>query len=902
MSIRSALDPKPALVATLAGLAAGTVLLAAPPALAADAGASAVANADSASLEEVVVTGSRIRGEAPVGSALISVSREDIETSGAMTATELVQQLPQVLNFGITSASRAQSGGSNNVTYGSSVNIRGIGPFATLALVNGHRVVPQGTSGFAVDPSVIPTIGLERLEVIADGASAIYGSDAIAGVANFILRRNFEGVEANARYSLANGYDAQQIGIIGGHRWSTGQLTVAAEYSKQSALNGVDRPFEANLANYTNGVSLSTQCNPGNITVSGVTYAIPAGGVTAANRAALVAGTTNKCNNNVYADIFPQQQHKSVDFTFNQSLGERFSIFADGLYARRTFRRSLPAATSTLTVPSTNAYFVAPPGLTPASESIAYSFAKDFVNPPVSGFSNNYSITAGFDFKLSKDWKLEANYMVGRNDDLAEAYGSLNAAALNTALASNNPAVAFNPFGGANSATVLAPVLIGFTYQPGRTTLRVGEAKLDGPLFKLPGGEVRAALGYEAQRMIVANGQDTGTLLARVIGNRPHRYRNVDSYYAEVLFPLVSADNAIAGVRKLDLDIAGRRDSYSDVGSTSNPKIGINWSPLAGIMVHGSYGKSFRAPTISQIYGNTNALFVQNYSDPLLNGATRVGVALSGGNPNLVPETAKTHSFGVDFEPTMLPGARFSLTYFSVDYNDQVANYLSNLNVLYSESLLAGTPVIQRNPSPALVAQLIATYPVNSGVLPATWTLFSDGRNLNLGKSSTRGIDFDLSYKISTEQSGRFGFGVVGTFLTTYESALSAAAPLTDQLNTINNPLRFRARGNLSWSKGNWNAVAYVNYTGSYTNNAATVVQSVRPHTTVDTHVGYDFGAGHGSALLRNFRVGLDVSNLFDSLPPFVNIASSNNAPGGFDPTVGNPLGRMVSLSIDKRL
>ena len=185
MSIRSFFNLKPSATALLAGVSAGAALLAVQPTLAADAGAKAAA-ADSVSLEEVVVTGSRIRGEAPVGSTLIAVGRDDIDASGAMTATDIVQQLPQVLNFGITAGSRVQSGGSNNVTYGSSVNIRGIGPFATLALVNGHRVVPQGTTGFAVDPSVIPTIGLERLEVIADGASAIYGSDAIAGVANFI--------------------------------------------------------------------------------------------------------------------------------------------------------------------------------------------------------------------------------------------------------------------------------------------------------------------------------------------------------------------------------------------------------------------------------------------------------------------------------------------------------------------------------------------------------------------------------------------------------------------------------------------------------------------------------------------------------------------------------------------
>lgn len=134
-------------------------------AVSAIAGAAYAQAADKgSSVEEVVITGSRIRGVAPVGSALIAVTREEIVASGAVTTTQLLQQLPQVFNLGISESSRGQ-GGASNITYGSSVNIRGIGPFATLALVNGHRVVPQGTSGFAVDPSVLPTIGLERVGI-----------------------------------------------------------------------------------------------------------------------------------------------------------------------------------------------------------------------------------------------------------------------------------------------------------------------------------------------------------------------------------------------------------------------------------------------------------------------------------------------------------------------------------------------------------------------------------------------------------------------------------------------------------------------------------------------------------------------------------------------------------------
>ena len=150
--------------------------------------------AEAATVEEVIVTGSRIRGIRSVGSTVTAVSREQIELSAPLSTAALIQKLPQVFNLGVSESSRGQAGGSGNITYGTSINLRGIGPYSTLTLLDGHRAVPQGTTGFAFDPATIPTLALGRVEVVADGASALYGSDAVAGVVNLILRRDFEGV------------------------------------------------------------------------------------------------------------------------------------------------------------------------------------------------------------------------------------------------------------------------------------------------------------------------------------------------------------------------------------------------------------------------------------------------------------------------------------------------------------------------------------------------------------------------------------------------------------------------------------------------------------------------------------------------------------------------------------
>ncbi|MFL6728157.1 MAG: TonB-dependent receptor domain-containing protein [Sphingomicrobium sp.] len=859
--------------------------------------------------KEIVVTGSRIRGVAPVGSSVQVLSTADIHKSGAITTTDLIQQIPQVFNLGVSESSRGQGGsaGSSNITYGTSINLRGIGPYTTLAIVNGHRVVPQGTSGFAVDPSVIPTLGLERVEIVADGSSAIYGSDAIAGVVNLILRRNFEGVEVNGRYGFANNYHERQVGLVAGHRWSTGQFTMALEDGFHTALNGRDRNFfRGDLTPFGGNDFRPTLCNPGNIIVAGVTYPIPAGGVTAANRNSLVSGPANKCDNLKIADLLPRQDHISGSFTLDQQLTDGVRVFFDGFATKRTFKIYGGAASSTLNVPSSNAFFVSPPAATlplcaasagaPAGsrcESVAYSFINDYPQGYSTGYSKSYNLHGGIEIKLPHDWRLEGDYGYGWDRDISISHNVANGAALTAALASSNPATAFNPFGGTNSPTVVNGILIGIGRNPGRTIFKTYEAKFNGPLVHLPGGDVRAAFGYEGQNQQVKQGLINGTITAPVDTER-YFYRSVDSGYAELLVPLFGTANAIPGFQLLDIDAAIRYDHYSDVGKTTNPKIGANWSPVRGLTFRGSYGTSFRAPTISQIYGNTNTLFIQNYSDPTCS-CIRQGVTRSGGNLNLKPETASTWSVGADL--TRIPRLRASVTYWNIIYKNQVTNYLADLTILQRESQFAGTGIITRNPSPALIAAQIAETGF-TGVVPNPVTLFVEGRSNNLGISHSQGIDFEGDYRLPTG-FGRFDFRLSGTYFMKYRFAITPAAPMLNQLNLIFNPLRYRARGSVGWERGPLRATVFVNYENAYTNNLSTPFQRVRAYTPVDLDAAYSVPATNGA--LRNLEFSVHVRNLFNEKPPFVNIAQSANGGGGFDPTLANPVGRIVSIAVDKK-
>ena len=850
-------------------------------------------------LDEIIVTGSRIRGAEPVGSTVITVSRQDIDLAAPVSTTALLQRLPQVFNLGVSENSRGQSGGSGNITYGSAINLRGLGPFSTLTLIEGHRAVPQGTTGFGVDASIIPTAALARVEVVADGASALYGSDAVAGVVNLILRRDFEGVEASIRGGSGNEYSERQGSLIGGTRWTGGNVMAAYEYSFHSNLSGVDRDFFRGDLTARGGRDFRVaQCNPGNIVVAGVSHAIPSAGVTSATAAQLVPGTTNRCDNAQFQDLLPEQERHSFVTTFDHEFNDRFKLFGDAFWSRREFVNQVGNQAAALTVRNVNPYFVAPPGSTATSLTVNYSFGDQLPSNDTVGFSEAYQATLGAEFNVFGNWNLGASYSYGRDTERSTSQYGINNTALTAALARTDPATALNPFSTVpNNAAALQGLANQLFIAPGDTHFEGWELKFDGPLATLPGGELRAAIGYEGQLLTSVSGLITGTWEAPVRAMTPEVRRTVNSAYAEVFIPLFGDGNARPGLRQLIVDLAVRSDNYSDLadGGTVNPKYGIDWAPLESLKFRATYGESFRAPTFAQIYGNSSALYVQNYSDPTRGGAITQGVTLSGGNLELEPETASTYTFGADFVPT--PNLHLNLTYFHIDYEKQITSYLSDLTILNRESQFAGTGIIVRNPDPVFIAALVATKPIR-GVLPNPVTLYVDGRTNNLGTTIASGFDFMGSYTFEAGAAGNFELGLSSTYFDTYEVAITPSADRVEQLNYIYNPLRFKARANATWSKGGALAGLFINHLDAYTNNLVNPSEEVDALTTVDLNVSYTF---QGSGFTEGLRIGLDALNLFDAEPPFVNIAQSPNGGGGFDPTLVNPVGRILGLTLAKK-
>jgi len=871
-------------------------------ALASASFAAQAAESAAETVEEVVVTGSRVRGAAPVGSAVTTIGPADIAASGQVSLDRAIKEIPQNFDLGVSENSRGQSGGNGNIVYGNTVNLRGIGPYATLVMLDGHRVVNNSRS---TDPSVLPTLGVERVEVVADGASAIYGSDAIAGVVNIIPRRTLNGVETFGRYGTTDDGDYSEW--VAGAAWGVvgerGQLMFAYEHAHRDNLSGDDRDFFRNDQRASGGRDYRvTRCNPGTIRIGTTTYAIPAGGVTQANAAALVAGTSNLCDELTGQDLFPEQTYNALSSTATYDVNDRVSIIFDGFYAERDFLRKPAYATATLTVPQTNAFFVRPPGFAGTSYTLDYNFSGDLplnVNP---GRAQNWQVTPGVRVALGGDWQLEALIGYGGNHDDSVTSRGTNNAALNAALASGDPATAFDPYGrGRTSQAVRDLIANQIFFAPTLNDFLGYEARLNGTLMQLPGGALGLAAGYEGQQHDVELGSARGNPTTPITFRKFSR--KVDSGYLELLVPFVGPDNARPGIERLSLDAAIRYDRYDDVGSTTNEKFGLSYMPTAGVAFRASYGTSFRAPLISQIYGNSNNLFAQSYQNPA-GGAPLPGIAYSGPNNDLGPEEARTWSVGVDWDP--LPELKLSVTYWDVLYENQVETYLSNLAILARESEFSGTDVILRGTAARdRVLQLMSqgvTLAAGSfpGGSPNNVTLFVDGRNKNLGKSVTRGVDFTGSWRLDTGSAGRYTFAVNGTYLTTYDLAITGTAPLLNRLDTIFNPLRLKLRASLSWDRGPLSARLVATHVGGYDNTAVAPAEKVSSYTPLDVSFGWTFDDPDAGALLRDLSVGFEVRNVLDEDPPYVNLAPSVNGSGGYDATASNPIGRLFAVSLRK--
>ncbi|HEX3756547.1 MAG TPA: TonB-dependent receptor [Rhizomicrobium sp.] len=620
------------------------------------AGTAALAQAVSNdSVEQVVVTGTSIRGVAPVGSNLISVTSQDIDNLGAQTIGQALLNVPAITGMGLIG-----QGQTNNSYYQPTIHqLGGSSSNATLLIFDGHRAVPGGTNhSNEVDPSVIPTAMIERVEVLTDGSSSVYGSDAVSGVINFITRKRFDGVQLNVQDGFLQGATDFTASALMGASAEHSSIIFAYQYTRDGAIADTDRPWTypnhaADAA--ANGLSgpnttnfLNFNCDPATIrpNASGSNY-YPSPGATAA-----ISNNQNNafCSAWQNADLAPKEVRNDAMLKGSIDIGPNLTITSDLAYAnlRDTARVSRGAVTATVfgTGAQANPFFQSPSGTTLTKEEIRWD--ADALLGPGATSTSGVDTTWG---DLNAEYRIGDNFVVnflasdGRTASFSNSDGTVNGAAaylaLNgssqqggslttpaipgTNLISNAPlplttATALDVWDPASSNKTSPAVLAAITDNASRQTATFSyqqyRLSTNGTLFELPGGPVKVAVGIEEYRTglveFKANADGAGGATKLSNNNNLQFHQNVDSYYGEADIPIVGPDMAVPLVQKFDIDLSGRYDSYDTVGVTANPKMGFNWDVNDWLKLRGNTSTSFDAPVIDIRGVNGSGYYVGN--------------------------------------------------------------------------------------------------------------------------------------------------------------------------------------------------------------------------------------------------------------------------------------------------
>ncbi|HVI31445.1 TonB-dependent receptor domain-containing protein [Phenylobacterium sp.] len=950
--------------------------------------AAAAANDDETNLEEVVVTGTSLKGVAPIGSTVISVGQEEIEKTGAINASQLVNTVPAIT----TSGSAPQ--GENAYSYYSPQihSLAGSASNSTLVIVDGLRLVGGGTQYSQTDPNIIPTSAIQRVEVLADGASSVYGSDAVAGVVNFITRQSFDGLQVNVKGGWGDSYSNRDANAIWGKTWDTGGFYIAGQYSYQSILRNSDRPFlsRGDYRPFGGTNTNSFACAPATIRTPASgnnVYLSPGATSTVPNSAA-----NAPCNNSIYDNALPEQWRANLMIKVDQEITDRLRFTGKMVYNRQaTEENSLPGTLNNVTVfgPGSNRggqinpYFRAPAG-EPGATQETVSWIDLVTSPDEWGTVNSQSeffyTTGVLDFAITEDWSAKLSNAFGSSRSLLANNDTFCGACANLALngttqtsgsttassiAGQNVVVLNLPLTAANALDVWSDPaslrssrdLISSWYQNDSENSnynQINQTKLEfqGPVFSLPAGEVRVAVGGEymlsrlEQKIRGANNtgpSSTGS------SQRNYKYkRNAYSAYVEVAIPLVSAEMEIPLVRRLDVNISGRYDHFSDVGDTKNPKFAVDWELMEGLKLRANYSTAFVAPPLAVIgdpsqgylyasgsVGVAASLFVPVANYPEVRGVpgcanatttcniglgTNQGLRrqLGGGFLNIVPQTGDAWSVGLDYIPPYIPGFAANITLFNNTFEGGVNS--PNPNSIVNSAGLHDRLVICPNTCTTeqinTFANLAGGATIN-GAVPAQVYFLLDQSSGNVLNLDIQGIDFMFQYRIPTDSLGTFRIGDALTYFTRFDQNFGGGSSFsvlnTSGYNTTFPSIQFKNRASFGWDFGAFSADVFMNYTGSYRNWSNTSVapvlvdsignptgggDKVKSQTIWDLHASYDFEDGYG--IMENAQVYLDIQNVLDTDPSFYNGNTAGILGGawGFNGFASNPIGRLVSVGV----
>jgi iron complex outermembrane recepter protein len=857
---------------------------------------------EAGSLEQVNVTGSLIHGVQDVVAPLLYFKPRQFAQASFATVEDALYSQPIISLNG----PREDLGIDANYQYGAGLDLRGLGVGATLVLVNGYRQPLSGLNGDFVDVSTIPLSAVQRIEVLPDGASALYGSDAIAGVVNIIMRDDFEGAATQVRYGTAiSGRREVMASQLLGTHWSGGHAMLAYQYSDTTPLAAAARAYAANADKtpYGGGNYDSYYSNPGNILDPATllpAYGIPAGQNGQALTAAALSSSVNLQNQFAQAQVFPEVTANELYASGSEDLNERLQLFFEGRFTQRQALRSYIPDQQVLMVPPSNPFYVNPYAGVPYT-LVAYSFSSDYGPGRFYARSEVYVGTAGARLQMGESWQATLSESYGRQSLRSDEFDLADPLALAASLADPNPATAFNPFGAGSNTNPATLAAIERDY-PLHAVSSIESTRLvaDGSLFRVPAGEAKLAVGLERREEGLSH--DISDPLNPEELTVPQSYsRHITSLFSQLELPLIGDPEQLRAVPRLELNLAARYEHYSDFGSTFNPTVRIGWIALEPLKLRASWGRSFRAPTLDDLYDTSaNAAASVVLTDPQSPTGRSLVLVEQGSNPSLKQETATTWTAGFDIAPLLLPGSTFSLTYYSIDYENRIAQPAADNPFAILIDAAEWAPVIMRNPSRAQI-DAVCDLPDYQGLvascLASSPAAIIDGRLANLTSTRTTGLDLEARHSFS----GAFGaldLGVTANYVFNFDQAVTDTSAATDILDTVANPLALRLRATLQWNRegpqlpGPGFAIA-VNYTGGYKDPGSLLVPEVSAWTTLDTRFFYRMSEDAG--WLSGLELSVNAVNVLNHDPPFIDDQY------GYDAYNVQPLGRVVSADLGKR-
>jgi outer membrane receptor protein involved in Fe transport len=874
----------------------------------------------------IVVTGSRLAKVAPT-SPVIVLDEKYIQKSGAGNVEDVVRNIPQ--NFSsLTAASATQSPDAlGTISMGvGAINLRGIGADSTLVLINGRRTAGSGAlNGEAVNINTIPLSAIEKIEILTDGASAIYGSDAIAGVVNIILKRNSGfSADSHARYeNSSNGGDGYSLDQSLSFGWKTGNINAGLSYRKVKAVDAdeIFRTFDYRdrggfderglnggqpglidvaffdfytLPRGNNGVNYT----PGDLIRPFLVDPLTGNPVVDALGNPVLSPDFAAPTGTEFVQVTPETKTLSARIGIEQEVGRRVKVFADVLYSKNRVRTQfgVPRIFDVF-VPASNAFnnlgqdvFV--------RYSPIYEVAHGVI-PPDSALNRQKRIDmdGGAQFKdFIGDWTSSVSATLSRDSNkFSRTTIDTNSAEFDAALASSDPATAINLFGngtGQNNA-VLASLVSTDVLDELRVRLLDFEGSANGSLFHLPGGDVRLAFGGE-HRNEKLHGFTTSLSIST---------RDIDAAFGELAVPIFGDQFSFPGMQSLLFTAAARWEKYSVKGDFNNdgdpsndddrtfkkvsPKLGLRWKPFGDLTLLGTWGRSFRAPTATSLFG-TNIDFpggIFGFLDPLAPGGPAVVKPPLVFTPNLElrPENSTSWTAAATYQPAFVPRLRFTLGYNKINFRDR---------------LTSGFDVLRGNPEAVLGGGGVPGFVVERNAAGVITKIFIP-RQVNAAARRSKSVDFGASYDLKTSRAGEFNFALSGTRTLKLKEQAFVGSRVIQLAGTTLGPSKWVETGQLGWTYGALDSNVFVHHSSGYTNTFPNLgfgtrdPEHVDSYTTVDANVTYTFASP--SRVLNKVRVAVGARNLFNAKFPFIDYDT-----GPFDPTRVDPRGRVIYLDITK--